>query len=155
MLDQLIHAYARTRDPGDQRRLIGAIGNVRGAALVDRVLRWSISGALRAQEMLGLQGDLRGTPENQEQVYQFFTTHYDEIAHRLPAYVVARLPAFADGASTERLERAKLFFADPAHRVNGTEIELAKVDAAVTDRAALRKAELANATRYLSRQARR
>jgi hypothetical protein len=60
------------------------------------------------------------------------------------------MPDLAGGCSLERLEAAKKFFADPAHAVSGSELELAKTEDQVKDCAGLRQREGASVAAYLT-----
>jgi hypothetical protein len=61
------------------------------------------------------------------------------------------MPFFASGCEPQRLEKARSFFADPAHRAPGTETTLAKVADQVNDCAGLRGREAAVVSEFLGR----
>ena len=107
---------------------------------------------MRPQEVLTIpsvisEGDLK----NEDLAYQWMTGNYATIVKRIPPDVAAFLPQFADGCSEDRLERAKIFFADPAHQVEGTLKELAKVADTVTNCVSLRKREGAVVAEFLKK----
>jgi hypothetical protein len=60
------------------------------------------------------------------------------------------MPFMASGCSAERLEAAKVFFAEPEHKAPGTETNLAKVGDAVRDCVSLREREGAAVASYLN-----
>jgi hypothetical protein len=67
--------------------------------------------------------------------------NFEAIRKRVPEAVLAFMPQFASGCSEARLEKAKAFFAQPAHAAPGSDAQLAKVAEAVQDCARLRARE--------------
>lgn len=142
LFDAYSKAFETTQVPADRQRYLVSLGEFRAPAMVDRAMAFALDGPLRPQEVLTIpnvvsQGDLA----NDNRSYEWMTANYAAIAKRLPPDFVAFLPQFADGCSAERLEAATVFFADPAHQVEGTHKELAKVADSVTNCVNLRKRE--------------
>jgi alanyl aminopeptidase len=81
------------------------------------------------------------TEAGRDRVYAWMTAHYDRLAARLPSEMVAYFPYFVTGCSEQRLEAARKFFATPAHSVDGTEANLAKVSDSIKDCLNLRERE--------------
>ncbi|MEM7357398.1 MAG: hypothetical protein AAF657_41675, partial [Acidobacteriota bacterium] len=68
---------------------------------------------------------------------------------RVPPMFAAFLPFFADGCSAERIEKAKVFFAQPDHGGEPAAKQLAQVAEQVGTCVALREREGAAVARYL------
>jgi alanyl aminopeptidase len=152
MFDEYSRRFETTQIPADRQRYLVSLGEFRDPALVQRALAYALSSKTRPQEVLTIpsvvsEGDLK----NEDLAYQWITGNYGTIVKRIPPDVGAFLPQFADGCSEERLERAKAFFADPAHQVEGTLKELAKVADSVTNCVSLRKREGAAVAEFLTK----
>ena len=63
------------------------------------------------------------------------------LAPRMPGEFLSYLPYFVSGCSEQRLQAARKFFAVPAHNVDGTDANLAKVSDQITDCLNLRERE--------------
>jgi hypothetical protein len=77
------------------------------------------------------------------------TDNYMQITQRMPPLFVPFLVRFGGGCDAERLERAKAFFSDPAHRVEGTAKQLEQTESQVMDCVRLREREAENVSTYL------
>ena len=78
--------------------------------------------------------------------------NFGTIASKVPPMYLVYMPIMASGCSQERLQKAKVFFSDPAHQVSGYEMELNKVADSVNDCAGLRQREGALVSAYLTQQ---
>jgi alanyl aminopeptidase len=152
MFDEYRQRFETTQIPADRQRYLLSLGEFRDPALVERALAYALEAKTRPQEVLTIpsvisEGDLK----NEDLSYQWMTGNYATIVKRIPPDVAAFLPQFADGCSEERLERAKVFFADPAHQVEGTPKELAKVADSVMNCVRLRQREGAAVAEFLKK----
>jgi hypothetical protein len=152
LFDEYRKRFETTQIPADRQRYLLSLGEFRDPQLVQRSLAYALDSKTRPQEVLTIpnvvsEGDLK----NEDLSYQWMTTHYATIVKRIPPDVAAFLPQFADGCSEDRLERAAAFFADPAHQVEGTQKELAKVADSVTNCVNLRKREGAVVAEFLKK----
>jgi hypothetical protein len=86
---------------------------------------------------------------NEERPYRFLEESFEAIRAHVPEAILAFMPRFAGGCSEARLQRARAFFAQPAHRVPGTDRQLDKVAEQVADCARLRAREGAAVASYL------
>jgi cytosol alanyl aminopeptidase len=150
MFDDYRQRFETTQIPADRQRYLVSLGEFRDPALVTSALTYALDGKTRPQEVLTIpsvvsEGDLK----NEDLAYEWMTGNYEAIVKRIPPDVAAFLPQFAEGCSEERLERAKAFFADPKHQVEGTQKELAKVADSVTNCVSLRKREGAAVAEFL------
>jgi alanyl aminopeptidase len=136
--------------PSERGRLLGAIGTFESPELRARAFDYVLSGPLKPQELNYLLGSMGKRPEHEEEVWSWVTAHYDKIVKRIPSLYVIYLPWFASGCELSRLEAARAFFADPAHLPPGTEAELLKMEASVTECAGLRQREGAALRAYLN-----
>jgi hypothetical protein len=74
------------------------------------------------------------------------------VVSKLPTFLTIYYPWIALGCSSERLESARAFFADPAHSPPGTEAELRKMDATVVECVGLREREGAAVRDFLAKE---
>jgi alanyl aminopeptidase len=141
LFDEYKRRLEKTIVPGERQLLVGAIGYFRDPALVDAVLAYALTDALRLQEMFAVPGAVGSWVVNEERPYRFMEENFEAIRKRVPEAVLAFMPQFASGCSEARLEKAKAFFAQPAHAAPGSDAQLAKVAEAVQDCARLRARE--------------
>jgi alanyl aminopeptidase len=127
--------------PEDRRLFLSTLGNFRDPALVDSALGYALSGPMRPQELFTIPQTAGRVPSSRPKTWDWVKAHYDTIAERIPADYMVFMPYFAGGCSTERLEAAKTFFADPKHAPPGTSRELAQVVEAASDCIALDRRE--------------
>jgi alanyl aminopeptidase len=150
MFDEYRHRFETTQIPADRQRYMLSLGEFRDPALVARAFEYSLGSKTRPQEVLTIPSVIsEGNWKNEDLAYQWMTGNYTTIVRRIPPDVAAFLPQFAEGCSEDRLERARTFFADPAHQVEGTLKELAKVADSVTNCVSLRKREGAAVAEFL------
>jgi alanyl aminopeptidase len=123
--------------PADRRLFLGALGNFRDAALVDKALAYALTGPLRPQELFRIPQGMANVPSSRGAVWTWMTSHYDDLAARIPADYLIFLPWLAEGCSADRLAAAKTFFADAKHSPPGTATELGRVVESVDDCVAL------------------
>jgi alanyl aminopeptidase len=145
--------FETTQVPADRQRYLVSLGEFRNPELVKRAMAYALEGKLRPQELLTIPNVVsNGSLKNDNAGYEWMTGNYATIVKRIPPDFAAFLPQFADGCSEERLEKAKKFFADPAHQAEGTLKELAKVSDSVTNCVGLRKREGKAVADYLRSQ---
>jgi hypothetical protein len=125
----------------EREMLLQALGRFREPALVDAALAYAVSGSLRPTEMFDIPATVGTWVGNEERPYRFLEESYESIKRNVPEAILGFMPRFASGCSEARLARAKAFFAQPAHRVPGTDRQLAKVSEQVADCARLRARE--------------
>ena len=140
--------FEKARVPAERRRFLSALGNFRDPVLKARALDYVFTGPLRPQEMLSIPRKQAGVPEAQASTLAWVTSHYDQLAAKIPAEFMVFLPHFANGCSTEDVATAKRFFADPKHAPPGTSKELARVEESVGDCVSLDAREGASVRSY-------
>jgi alanyl aminopeptidase len=149
LFDAFVKKFESDPVPSERGRLLVAIGSFEAPDLRARSFDYVLKGPLKPQELNSLLRSMSQRPEREDEVWTWLTTHYDQIVKRIPSLYVIYLPWFASGCELTRLEAARAFFADPAHLPPGTEAELLKMAAAVTECAGLREREGASLRSYL------
>jgi aminopeptidase N len=69
--------------PEDMFRYLGALGDFRNPALVERSLEYAISPQVRSQDAPFLIGALMGNPDTQNQAWDFIRQHWPQVAAKL------------------------------------------------------------------------
>ncbi len=136
--------------PAERGRYLAALGGFRDPKIVEEAIRYSLEGPLRPQEIFTIPVSLGGSIENEDVPYKWMSGNFGTIASKVPPMFMVFMPDLAGGCSLERLEAAKKFFADPAHSVEGSELELAKTEDQVKDCAGLRQREGKVVASYLT-----
>jgi len=138
--------------PAERSRYLTALGFFRDPKIVDQAVKYTLEGPLRPQELFAIPSVLGSTLEFEDVPFKWMTENFGTISSKLPPMYLVFMPLFAGGCSQERLEKAKVFFADPQHQVPGYEKELDKVADSVNDCASLRQREGALVSAYLNQQ---
>jgi hypothetical protein len=129
--------------------VVSALGYFRDPQLVDAALAYALSDSLRLQEMFDVPRGVASWVGTEDRPYRFMEENFEAIKARVPEAVLSFMPQFASGCSEARLEKARVFFAQPAHQAPGTEAQLTKVAEAVQDCVRLRAREGAAVDRSL------
>jgi len=135
--------------PADRSRYLSALGKFKDPALQDEALAYALSGKVQVMDRSQLMSGLFGTERGRDKIYAWVTKNYDALAAGLPVEFQSYFPYFVSGCEEERLEAAKKFFAEPAHRVDGTDSNMAKVSEQITDCLNLRNREGKAVASYL------
>lgn len=130
--------FEQAKTPGERSRFLNALGSFRDTTLIEKAMDYTLSPAVRPNEMYSVWRAVGDETENQERSLGWMTRNYDGLTKRMPPFALALMIRFAEGCSAERLAAAKAFFT-PARRGAGFEVELAKVEDHVTDCVTLRK----------------
>jgi len=141
LFDEYRRRLEQSTVPTERQRLVAAIGCFRDPRLVDAALAYSLTDAMRPHEMFEVPQAVGSWVRNEERPYRFMEENFASIKARVPEAVLGFMPRFASGCSEARLQKARAFFAQPAHAAPGTDKELAKVSEAVQDCARLRGRE--------------
>ncbi len=152
LFDRYRARFEAAKVPAERKRFLATLGNFRDPALCDRALQYVFTGPLRPQEIMTIPRTMGAIPAKQGKTFAWMTSHYDQIAARIPADFMVFMPYFADGCSTSRVEAAKAFFADPTHAPPGTSTELKRVAEAVGDCVVLDAREGESVRRYVTEQ---
>jgi alanyl aminopeptidase len=148
MFDLYRERFETAKVPAQRKLFLSALGSFRDPALADRALDYVLTGPLRPQEMMDIPRAQGAVPAERSRAFAWMTSHYDQIAARIPSDFMVFMPYFADGCSRERIEAARAFFADPKHAPPGTSTELARVEESVGDCVGLDAREGDSVRRY-------
>jgi aminopeptidase N len=149
LFDEYKRRLEKATVPAERQVLVSALGYFRDPQLVDAALAYALSDSLRLQEMFEVPRGVANWVRTEDRPYRFMEENFEAIKARVPEVVLSFMPQFADGCSEARLEKARAFFAQPAHQAPGTEAQLAKVAEAVQDCVRLRAREGAAVDRSL------
>jgi alanyl aminopeptidase len=127
--------------PNQREHYLEALGAFEEPAVQDKALAYVLEGPVRPTELFTIPGGVGSTPGGDERMFDWIVGHYEALTSRMPKEFIAFMPFIASGCSAERLARAREFFARPENRVEGTEVQLAKVAQQVGDCVELRRRE--------------
>jgi alanyl aminopeptidase len=148
--DQYRQALESAKVPAIRTNYLNALGWFEDPALQDEALRYSLSGALRPNELGIVARSLASyTEKGRDRAFRWVQENYDAIRTHMPESSMARWPSYCGGCSAERLEAGKKFFSDPAHRVPGTDKALDRTAESVMDCVSLRTREGSAVAAYL------
>ena len=133
--------------PAERTRYITALGRFTDPELRKRALEYSLTDAVRANELFTLWGTNGATAQQRDEFFDWFTAHFDAITKRLPPMFAGALPTIANGCEPERVQKMRAFYAD--RHIEGAERSLARVTEQVNECAALRAREMEAVTRAL------
>jgi len=144
--------FEQASTPAERDDYLLALGSFRDPALQEEALRYAMEGPLRPQEVFDIPTTIAQASEAEsERIFQWCLDHYDVLGERLPPMYRSYLPMIAGGCSLTRLERAKVFFTDPARATPTVESRLARVSDSVNDCVSLRQRDGDKVARYLAR----
>ncbi len=152
--DAQLMARYRTRfeeaeTPEERGNWLNGLTGFRDPAIRRAVLDYSLTDACRSNELVAIQRNLVRDETGREALFEWIVGNYDDLKGRVSSATLSFLPFVLGGCSTDRLSRGEAFFADPAHQVDGTDRQLARVAAAVHACAALREREGAGVAAWL------
>jgi alanyl aminopeptidase len=150
MFDSFKKHFETARTPVERERYLAALGSFADPELQEEALRYVLSGPVRPNEIMTIPRQIGRTEKHEDRVFEWITDNYTELTSRMPAMRAAFMPFAAGGCSTERLNTAQKFFAEPSHRVDGTTNNLQKVTEQVTDCVNLRGREGEAVATYLA-----
>jgi len=135
--------------PADRTRYLGAMGNFRDPKIQDEVLAYALTDKVRVMDRFQLFGGMYQTESGRDKVYAWMTKNYTTLASGLPVEFQAYFPYMVSGCEQQRLDAAKKFFDEPAHKVDGTDRNLEKVASGISDCLNLRQREGSSVAAYL------
>jgi len=147
--DQFRARFEAATVPADKSRYVSAMGSFREPKIQDQVLAYALTDKVRVMDRFQLMAGMFYTEAGREKVYAWMTTNYAKLASGLPVEFQSYFPYMVSGCEQQRLDAAKKFFAEPAHKVDGTERNLEKVASGINDCLNLRAREGAAVAAYL------
>ncbi len=137
--------------PSERSQYLSTLSAFRNGRILDKALEYTLTGPLRPQERFTIPFSIAAISDaHRDMIFEWMMRHYDDIAARIPPSSLASLTRYAGGCSRARLDKAHEFFAQPEHRVEGTELRLLRVTESVEECLDLRGRESAAVLRYLS-----
>lgn len=149
LFDQFVAAFETTDNPTARSIYLNALGGFEAPAIRTKALAYALAGPLRSNEIFNIPNQLRKTETGTDLVMDWLLNNYTEVTTRMPPIWLPFMPLVGSGCDIERVEKAKVFFAQPEIKVDGTDKQMAKVEAGVLDCAALRKREGEKVRAYL------
>jgi alanyl aminopeptidase len=135
--------------PADRSRYLSALGKFADPSIQDEVLAYALTDKVRVMDRWQLVGGMFGTESGRDKLFAWMTKNYDQLASGLPTEFQALMPYMASGCEKQRLDAVRKFFEAPAHRVDGTEANVAKVTEQIGDCLSLREREGKAVASYL------
>ena len=139
--DEYKRRFESAQVPADRGRYLSAMGRFKDPEIREQALAYVFVGPLRPNELFRIPGSMMSSAAGRDEVFPWFQENYDNFSAKLPPMFMGFMPFIAGGCSAERLEAARIFFAEPEHQAPGTEKQLAKVSDSVNDCVGLRERE--------------
>jgi len=149
LFDQYVAAFEAADNPSARGIYLGALGGFYDPAIRERALAYVLKGPLRPNEIFDIPNELRNTESGSDLFSDWMLKNYDTVTNRMPPIWLPFMPLVGSGCDLERMQKAKDFFANPEVKVDGTDKQMAKVEAGVLDCVALRKREGEKVRAYL------
>ena len=149
LFDQFVAAFETADSPVARGIYLGALGGFEDPVIRKKALVYTLEGPLRPNEVFKIPNEIRTTSIGVDLVFDWLLTHYDVISTRIPPIWLPFMPLVGNGCDQHRMERAKVFFANPEVKVDGTDKQMAKVEASVMDCVGLRAREGGKVKSYL------
>ncbi len=151
LFDALRAKFEKATVPAERRRYLSALAHFPDEAIAREALSYALTGPLRPQEVVSIPEGMLDSGEHGTLAFGWTLDHFGEVAKRLPPVYVSFAPQLAlSGACTaERIDKAKAFFAEPAHVAPGTDAQLAMAAERAEDCARLRAREAGSVAAYL------
>jgi alanyl aminopeptidase len=147
--EQFRSKFEAASTPADKSRYMSAMGSFRDPKIQDEVLAYALTDKVRVMDRFQLIGGMYYTEAGRDKVYAWMTKNYEKLSSGLPVEFQAYFPLMVGGCEQQRLDAATKFFAEPAHRVDGTERNMEKVSSQITDCLNLREREGKAVSAYL------
>jgi alanyl aminopeptidase len=143
-------ALEQTKSPLDRNRLLGTLGGVHDAAVVEKALDYALNGPLNSTEFMRIPYGIAGQPGRRERVVTWVIQHYAALQARMPSHALAGLITIAEGGEPTPFERLREFLLDPVRRDAAAEPNITKATERMAQRALLKEKESANVERFLA-----
>ena len=149
LFDQFIAAFEAADSPVARAIYLGALGAFEDPGVREKALAYTLEGPLRSNEIFKISNEIRTTSIGADLVFEWVLNHYDVITSRMPPIWLPFMPLVGNGCDLDRMEKAKIFFAKPETKVDGTDKQMDKVEASVMDCVGLRTREGGKVRSYL------
>jgi len=136
--------------PAIRRRFLSALGAFEDPALTAKALDYMLSDKVRPTETFVIMQGLGGRDEaTAQRMFQWMTSHYEQLATRVPPPALRFMPMMGSGCSAERLAATQAFFGDPKRATPGMEKTLERVSDNVHNCISLREREGERVTTFM------
>jgi len=149
LFDQFVAAFEAADSPVARGIYLGALGGFEDPVIRKKALAYTLEGPIRPNEMFKISNEIRTTSIGTDLVFDWVISHYDVISSRIPPIWLPFMPLVGNGCDQDRMKKAKIFFANPEVKVDGTDKQMAKVEASVMDCVGLRTREGGKVQSYL------
>ena len=149
--DELTNRFETTKEPFLRSAYLRSLGYFKQPEIIDQALEYTLGSHVLASETTAIPRDITRTEAGRDKVFRWLEENYETVAGRIPDEYLSYLPLMFRGCSVATFEQRSVFFADPEHRVPGTEANLEKALDEVRDCQTLRKREGETVREYLSR----
>jgi alanyl aminopeptidase len=126
-VDELIAAIPKTTDPVRRNAMLGALSHAQGAE-ADAVRDFALSPQVKVGEMAMILRGSRDTVAQRNDLWSWFTAHYDKIVARTGVFSGGYLPMLAagGGCSDSEAQRVEKYFKPKLGQVPGLQRGLAQ-----------------------------
>jgi len=149
LFNQFVAAFETADSPVARAIYLGALGAFEDPGVREKALAYTLEGPLRSNEIFKISNEIRTTSIGADLVFEWVLNHYDVITSRMPPIWLPFMPLVGNGCDLDRMEKAKIFFAKPESKVDGTDKQMDKVEASVMDCVGLRTREGGKVRSYL------
>lgn len=149
LFDQFVAAFEAADSPAAREIYLSGLGGFEDPVIRKRALTYTLEGPLRANEIFKIPNEIRTTSIGVDLVFDWLLTNYSVISSRIPPVWLPFMPLVGNGCDQNRMEKAKVFFAIPENKTDGTGKQMAKVEASVMDCVGLRAREGGKVQSYL------
>jgi alanyl aminopeptidase len=146
-VDALIAAIDRTTDAAKRNAMLEALGKARGAD-GDRARDFAVSRQVKVGEMAMVLRGSRETAASRDELWRWFTHHYEAVRARTGSFAGGKLPGLAggDGCSRAEADRLGAFFTPHLAELPGADRGLAQTRETILLCSALRASQEPAAT---------
>ena len=162
LFDEYRRRFETARVPYERLAFLSALGWFKDPALRRAALEYSLTGPLRPQETLIIPyamaldrngSGFRGGSQYPDDVMQWMTQHWDQVAAKMPPQFAARILRIASGCSKERAQALMTFCADPKRQEIGVAATMHRLVEAIEECSSLHDREAERVARWMLQQA--
>ncbi len=148
---KMVTAFEKTKNPKVKGELLGAISSFNAEQQHQSAMAYQLSDNITASDMrYSLSSNVGHTDERRLRLQQWLFDHFDQVANKVPPFVVPSLPYYLSGVcSVDEYQPALAFFEKKAETVPAMKRTITKVLDRIESCQNLRKRELASVTKYL------
>lgn len=149
LFEEMKKRFAEAQNPAVRANYLGALGAFDDVEIRKAALAYALEGPLRPNELFTIPGDIADDSAGAEMMFAWTTGNFETISGKMPPLFRPYLTGIGAGCDIDRLTRTKAFFAKPEHSVEGTDVQMKRVEAGVLDCVDLRQREGAKVRAWL------